>query len=185
MPESSPEGSRTQPPGELRIRRLDPADAADYREIRLAALKGDPDSFGSTYAAEAARPMSEFAERLTTSVVFAAYEGGRVVGIAGFKQHQGSRERHKAFVWGTYVLPSARRRGVARSLMAALLAAAGEVVEQLTLCVVKDNRGAIALYRELGFAVYGVEPRALKRSGSYDDELLMVRVLVNATSTAG
>jgi ribosomal protein S18 acetylase RimI-like enzyme len=166
------------------IRRLLPADADDYREIRLAALRGDADAFGSTYEAEAARPMSEFAQRLSTSVVFAAYAGGQVIGMAGFKRHEGARNSHKAFVWGTYVRPELRRRGVARGLMQTVLEAAGGLVEQLTLCVVKDNPAAIALYRELGFEIYGIEPRALKGAAGYADEVLMVRFL-SGTSTAG
>jgi hypothetical protein len=34
----------------LKIRRLTASDAADYRAIRLAALKSAPEAFGSTYA---------------------------------------------------------------------------------------------------------------------------------------
>jgi ribosomal protein S18 acetylase RimI-like enzyme len=161
----------------VQIRRLEAGDAADYRAIRLAALKGDADAFGSTFEAEADRPVSAFAERLRSSVVFGAYIDGRVIGMAGFKQQQGARERHKAFVWGTYVEPDRRRQGVAAALMAAVLAAAAEVVEQLTLCVVSDNAQAIALYRKLGFEIYGVEPRALKSGAGYTDEVLMMRRL--------
>jgi ribosomal protein S18 acetylase RimI-like enzyme len=162
---------------QLQIHRLSAADAADYRAIRLAALQQEPQAFGSTYEAEAGRPLSGFAERLSSSVVLGAYLDGRIVGMAGFKQQEGARERHKAFVWGTYVEPGMRRRGVAAALMAAVLEAATDVVEQLTLCVVKDNVEAIALYRKLGFEVYGVEPRALKRGSGYADEVLMMRRL--------
>jgi hypothetical protein len=83
----------------LQIRRLVAADAAVYRLIRLAALKGDPHAFGSTYVIEAQRPLEHFAERVASCVVLAAYLGGELVGMAGFKQHEGARDRHKAFVW--------------------------------------------------------------------------------------
>ena len=166
------------------IRRLCPADAGDYRTIRLAALQGDAAAFGSTWAAEAGRTLDEFAERLETSTVYAAYADGRIVGLAGFKPCEGARESHKAFVWGTYVRPEERRRGVARALMEAVLEAARGAVEQLTLAVVSGNAAAVSLYRGLGFEVYGTEPRALKSDDGYADEILMVRFLLTATKTA-
>jgi ribosomal protein S18 acetylase RimI-like enzyme len=165
--------------GQFQVRRLAPADAGDYRTIRLAALKGDREAFGSTYEAEVARPLTHFAERLATSVVHGAYADGNIIGMAGYKRQEGARDRHKAFVWGTYVRPDMRRQGVAQALMEALLQDAGGGVEQLTLCVVKDNAAAFTLYRSLGFEVYGVEPRALKSETGYADEVLMVRFLTN------
>ena len=161
----------------LEIRRLGAGDAADFRALRLAALKADPQAFGSTYEAEAGRSLAEFAERLGSSAVFAAYAGGRPVGMTAFKRRDGARERHKGFVWGTYVQADRRRSGVAGALMAALLEAAAAELELLTLCVVKENAAAIALYRKFGFEIYGIEPRALKDPGGYADEVLMVRVL--------
>jgi ribosomal protein S18 acetylase RimI-like enzyme len=168
----------------ITIRRLGAADAADYRSIRLAALKGAPEAFGSTYEAEAARPLAHFIERVTTCPVFGAYQGPHghnvIVGMVGYKREEGLRDRHKAFVWGTYVEPAARRRGVARALMEALLQDARREVEQLTLSVVHDNEAARTLYRTLGFEAYGVEPRALKSAAGYADELLMVCFLAPA-----
>ena len=166
------------------IRRLGPADAADYRLIRLAALQGDALAFGSTYAAESGRSLREFAQRLETSRVYGAYAEDRIVGMAGFKPYEGARERHKAFVWGTYVRPEERRRGAARALMEAVLEDARGSVEQLVLAVVSDNAAAVALYRELGFEVYGTEPRALKNDDAYADEILMVRFLLTARRNA-
>lgn len=68
--------------------------------------------------------------------------------------------------------------------MEAVLEAAHGAVEQLTLAVVSGNAGAVALYRRLGFEIYGTEPRALKSDDGYADEILMVRFLLTATRTA-
>jgi ribosomal protein S18 acetylase RimI-like enzyme len=164
-------------PSSIAIRQLTPADAADYRTIRLAALQGAPEAFGSTYAAEAGLPLQAFADRLATSVVLGAYDGARVVGTVGFKAQTGAKDAHKGFVWGFYVAPQARGRGVGRALMDGIVAAATGRVEQLTLSVVRTNAAALALYAQCGFTPYGVEPRALKSAQGYADEVLMVRFL--------
>lgn len=164
-------------PCNIAIRQLTPADAADYRAIRLAALQAEPEAFGSTYAAEAGLALQDFADRLATSVVLGAYDGTCIVGMAGFKAQTGARFAHKGFVWGFYVAPQTRGCGVGAALMHGIVAAATGRVEQLTLSVVRTNTAALALYERCGFTTYGVEPRALKSAQGYADEVLMVRFL--------
>ncbi|KHK57379.1 GCN5 family acetyltransferase [Ralstonia sp. A12] len=159
------------------VRQLALADAADYRAIRLAALQDSPEAFGSTYEAEAGLPLAAFAQRLTTTTVLGAYDGARIVGMVGFKQQTGAKDAHKGFVWGFYVAPEVRGRGVGTALVDGIVAAATGVVEQLTLSVVHTNAAALALYQRCGFDTYGIEPRALKSAAGYADEVLMVRFL--------
>jgi ribosomal protein S18 acetylase RimI-like enzyme len=156
------------------IRHLIPADAADYRAIRLAALQNAPEAFGSTYESEAARPMSGWEERLAAPGAFGAYIGEEIVGMARFVQDAGSaKERHKGSVYAMYVAPQARGQGIGSALLVALIAHACVVVEQLRLGVVDTNMSAIRLYQRHGFEIYGTEMRALKTSTGYSDELLM------------
>lgn len=157
----------------FRIARLRPSDAEAFRTIRLAALKTTPEAFGSTYEIEAARPVSAFADGLSASVVFGAFVDQRIVGMAGLKQEAGPKVSHKAVIWGFYVEPDWQGRGAGSALLAALIEMARDVVEQLTLTVVEGNDAAIALYTKFGFAAYGVEPRALKTSAGYINEVLM------------
>jgi ribosomal protein S18 acetylase RimI-like enzyme len=161
----------------IEIRRLGLSDVEDYRVMRLAALQTEPDAFASVYAVEASRPMTDFAERVASSVVLGAYDTGRIVGLIGLKQEPRPKHSHKGLVWGFYVERAWRHQGVGSALIAALIEAARDVVEQLTLTVVRENKAAIALYDRFGFTAYGVEPRALKTSEGYTDQVLMALLL--------
>ena len=48
----------------LRIRRLEVADAALFRDIRLEALQKNPEAFGGTFEHESAQPLAWFAQGL-------------------------------------------------------------------------------------------------------------------------
>ena len=161
----------------LSVRRLAAADVEDFRAIRLAALQDAPDAFGSTYEREVRRPLVAFGERLAGSMVFAAYAGAAIVGMAGLMSETGQKERHKGFFWGMYVRPEARRLGAASAIVEAMLASTPERMEQITLSVVSGNTAAQAFYEKFGFTVYGVEPRSMKTGARYLDEVLMVRFL--------
>jgi ribosomal protein S18 acetylase RimI-like enzyme len=161
----------------LTVRRLSATDAADFRLIRLAALDNAPEMFGSTLETEAAWPVSDFAGRLETAIVFGAYLDGRIVGMAGFRREPNQKTSHKGFLWGMYVAPVARGQGAGAALITLLLETAAPLVEQIRLSVVTSNTTAIALYERMGFRAYGTEPRALKSAAGYEDEVLMVRFM--------
>lgn len=167
------------------IRRLDAVDAADYRTIRLDALKRNPEAFGSTYEIEQARPIADFEQRLIDTIVFGAYVAGNIVGMAGLRRQTGQKDAHKGYVWGFYVQSDYRGAGVGSALLHNLIQVAQTRVEQLTLSIVKGNDPAAALYQKFGFQPYGVEPRALKTPDGYEDEIHMIKFLNNANQHTG
>ena len=161
------------------IRILTPGDAAAYQALRLHGLRESPAAFGSTYESEVDTPPEQIAERLARgaeNVIFGAFDDdGRLVGLAGL----GRQTRHRAGVWGMYVAPEARARGVGRALMEALIAHARTLpgLERLTLGVEAGNEAARALYHSFGFVTYGTEPQAYKLDGEYwDSELMSLRL---------
>ena len=162
---------------QIQIRRLAPADAALYREIRLEALRCNPEAFGSTFEAENARPLTFFSERIGGSKVFGAFHDSKLVGIAGLLIAQGQKEAHKGRLVGMYVRPSARRAGVGRRLVETIVESARHSLELIQLAVVSDNEPARRLYARLGFVEYGLEKKALKQDGHYYDEVLMAKDL--------
>jgi RimJ/RimL family protein N-acetyltransferase len=159
------------------IRALGPEDADVFRDLRLEALRLSPEAFGSTYEVESARPPEFFVQRLAGSTVFGGFVGDTLLGMAGFRQEEGLKDRHKAMLWGLYVRPAARGTGLSRELVDAVLDHARGRVEQVMLAVVADNAAAHRLYAAAGFVQYGLQPAALKQDGRYYDERLMVAML--------
>jgi len=165
---------------DLQIRRLETADSALYRDIRLEALKQNPEAFGSTFEKENEKAPSWFESALSRSDIFGAFLDGTLAGVAGYFTHGGPKQAHKGVLWGMYVRPVARSSGLGRRLIEAILDHAHERVEAIQLTVVSEHEGARRLYSTLGFVEYGLEKRALKQNGRYYDEVLMIKFLQNS-----
>src|SRR5208283_1417529 len=135
----------------IHIRRLAPSEGAAYREIRLEALRLNPEAFGSTFEAESVRPLEHFSERVESCPVFGAFRGGEIVGMAGFLGREGPKDAHKGYLWGMYVRIDVRNAGVGRKLAQAVIDYARQHVEILQLDVVSENEAARRLYATLGF----------------------------------
>lgn len=161
----------------IQIRRLAPADAVLYRDIRLEALRCNPEAYGSTFEAENARPLTWFSDRLSHSNAFGAFHDSVLVGIAELFIGEGEKEAHKGLLRGMYVRPSSRKAGVGRRLVETIIDFARKRVELIQLAVVSDNEQARRLYANFGFLEYGIEKNALKQDGRYYDEVLMVKDL--------
>ena len=158
----------------ITIRQLLPADAEAYRSLRLSGLEESPEAFGSDFANESASPLEVFAKTLATLYVAGAFDGDRLVAVTGFRPLDREKTRHRGDIWGVYVAPEARGKGVGRRILEHILDHARGRVQQVHLSVTTTNAPAVALYEHLGFIRYGTEPRALLVNGRYLDEHLMV-----------
>lgn len=162
----------------LDIRPLSAADAAAFRQIRLQAISDSPTAVWPTYEEEAGRTIEEIEARIQrteTQIVFGAFVGMRLAGIAGLRREPLGQVRHKAVLWGVFVSPDQRREGLARKLFSRVVShARDEGVLQIQLCVNAQNTRARNLYRSLGFVTFGVEPRAMRVGDAYFDEEHMV-----------
>jgi len=163
---------------DVQIRPLTSTDAASYRDIRLAGIENSPEAFDSAFEEESVQPLAWYCDRLERSRVFGAFRSMELLGIAGFVRHKGEKEAHKGLLWGMYVRPDARKDGVGRRLMEAVIEFARQRVEVIHLAVVSDSVAARRLYARLGFFEYGIERNSLKQSGQYYDAILMALNLV-------
>lgn len=165
------------------LRILTENDAAEFRAFRLRALEESPQSFEESAQEFRASPVEVTAQRLRRSsddnFVLGAFVDGRLAGTAGFFRYQGQKTRHKGRVWGVFVDPQFRRRGIGRAIMLELVARLRKTgdLHQVSLGVAATQLSAIALYESIGFARYGLERRALRIDGEYVDEEYRVLML--------
>lgn len=161
-------------PRRVRIRRLQAGDAALWRDLRLEALANHPEAYGSTHDDWAGRPLTDFADRLTSGRVFGAFVGGALVGSAALDPDglgQGA-------LTAVYVQGSHRGKGIARRLLKTVIRAARrDGMTGLVLSVAEDNQRARRLYLAAGFRDAGQEPRALARNGQLLDVTRMQKDL--------
>ncbi|HWO75390.1 MAG TPA: GNAT family N-acetyltransferase [Bacillus sp. (in: firmicutes)] len=165
----------------MEIRRLTPFDAEIYREVRLEALKLNPEAFSTRYEDEIKRPIKVYQERFRSNLSFTlgAFVDEKLVGTVTVVREQHLKLQHRVQVVAMYVKPTVRGKGIGKALMneAVQKTREWEGVEQIHLTVVSSNESARNLYLSLGFQVCGSEKQAMKLGDTYWDEERMVLFL--------
>lgn len=165
----------------MEIRALTEADADAFRRVRLRALREHPEAFRR--APEEADSLETLKRRLGTAgrggeeFVLGAFDAGDLVGIVGCRREDGVKCRHVAVIWGMYVTPEARGRGVGRRLLEHAVARARHwpAMDHLWLSVVTTQAPARRLYAACGFRVIGLHPRTIRvGERGYDEELMVL-----------
>ena len=157
----------------MEIRCLSPSDAVAFRALRLEALRSAPEAFGASYAETLLRTEADFADGIATAApgaIFGAFEGEAMVGSAGLMVPGTEKQRHKGVLWGVYVQPAFRGRGISRGLVEAVIEQARQGLAILQTSVVVGNDVARNTYISCGFVVTGLEPKALSVNGVFLDQ---------------
>ena len=170
----------------MEIRTLTPADASAFVTLRLRGLRECPEAFASSYEEEASTPLIEVELRLQPrkdSVIFGAFEEETLCALVGLQREGLVKLAHKAFIWGVYVAPEFRGRGVGARILTHVLHHSATVLgtRQVNLGVNTKNTAAVSLYEKIGFVEYGLERGFLLVGGELHDEYQMV---CHAPSTA-
>lgn len=164
------------------LRQLGAADAEAFSALRREVTADNPVPMGLTLDEELTRPLEGFRDQLSypePNAAFGAFVGPELVGSAAVAwPSKFPSSRHKVTLWGTFVSPRYRRRGLARALVAKAIAhAKANGVRRINLTVFVPNEPAVCLYRSLGFVACGAEPEAVQIAGAYYDGQFMSLLL--------
>ncbi|MCL8027336.1 GNAT family N-acetyltransferase [Nocardioides bruguierae] len=149
-------------------------DWSAFRDVRLRALRDAPHAFGTTLAKAEANPEQVWRERVRGPGPLLLARASRMdppVGMAGLFVPP---EQEQCFVWGVWVAPEVRGRGLAETLTRRLLALA-PAERDVVLHVTEGNDVARRLYERLGFETTGVVEPLREGSALVVHEMLRLR----------
>lgn len=148
------------------IRALTAEDLDAYVALRREALLDTPLAFAASPGddfASSAEALRESMKKAPDWMLFGAFEE-RLIGSVGLFRDRHLKAAHKMHVWGMYVTPAHRGRGVAAALLAAAIAHARTVpgIDWIHLGVSEAAAAARRVYERAGFTIWGTEPDALR-----------------------
>jgi RimJ/RimL family protein N-acetyltransferase len=149
------------------IRALTEDDLDAYVTLRREALLDAPLAFAASPEDDFASSQTELARQMKKApdwVIFGAFAEG-LIGTVGLIRDRHLKAAHKMHLWGMYVTPAARGKGVAAELLQAAIdhARATEGIEWIFLGVTAAAPAARRLYERAGFEIWGTEPDALRQ----------------------
>jgi len=154
--------------------RADEAD--DLFRLRLRALACDPNAFDQTVQDAQEKGAGPLAEMVASSVAgrdlaLVADDGGGLVGLVLVTHSRRPRSQHRARLWGMWVAPEARSRGVGGELVGGAVDwCRRRGIEMVDLWVVTDHVAAIRVYQRAGFRVCGTTRDGMRWQGRPQDE---------------
>lgn len=153
----------------MQIRHVADDDAEDYLTLRRESLLDSPLAFSASPGDDFMSTPDALRGLLRTApdwIIVGAFDR-TLIGAAGIFRVKRLKAAHLAWLWGMYVTPSHRGRGVAAQILAAAIAHSRSLpgVASVRLSVTTATPGARRLYERAGFVFWGNEPDALRHDG--------------------
>ena len=147
------------------------------KQLRLEALRNNPEAFATSYEDALSYPDDMWIKRMETaferdrSIALYVEVDGVLVGMVGAGWSDRRKTRHVAEVYAVYVKPTHRGRGIGAVLMRRMLdeLKALPQIKKVKLGVTASNEAAVTLYLRLGFEIVGRAKHALQVNGRYYD----------------
>jgi ribosomal protein S18 acetylase RimI-like enzyme len=164
------------------IRSICETEVAEFKALRLEALRTSPEAFGTDFEEDSRHPDSTWVERVRKAVhdsdgsIVVADAGTELAGMVGVYRNQGAKCRHAAGIWGVFVRPQYRGQKLGqRMIESAMQWCRSREIRIVRLTVAVHNAPAIKCYETCGFSMSGTSPEEIRVGDKYFDELLMWR----------
>ena len=147
------------------IRVLEANDAEELFQLRRQALEESPRAFLASSSDDIASSVESVRELLcrgAESPVFGACNA-QIVGMLGLYRDRHLKAAHKVYLWGMYVRPDSRGKGLGLQLVDAAIGHARslEGVRLVHVSVSEIAEEAKRLYERAGFETWGIEPDSI------------------------
>ena len=149
----------------------------DYRDLRLEALKQDPNAFGSSYEEEVILSKDVWEKRIK-DVLF-ALSNNKPIGMIVFIFDKKMKTKHIANIYGVYVKKEYRGLGIGSKL---IKSAISKIMKNKTIIKIKlkvnpKQKAAVNLYMKFGFTVAGRLKKELIVNSRFYDDLIMEKII--------
>lgn len=160
----------------------------EYKEIRVEAIKTNPEAFANILQDVLSDPDKKWQGFLELSkkldgelMLFALDDSDQVIGMLGAYWVQKPKLKHIGNVFGVFVKPEFRGKGIGTNMLMELIKELRKVpqLKKLKLEVVADEIPAIKLYKKVGFKEIGISKEDLfqPETNTYSDLLIMEMAL--------
>jgi RimJ/RimL family protein N-acetyltransferase len=149
----------------------------DYRDLRLEALKNEPQAFSSSYEEE--QLIAETVWRTRIENALFAIENGKLVSMAGFIRYNHIKTNHVCEIFGVYVRPEYRGKGIGKQLISTVIKEIKNIkgIKKIRIGVNPTQKAAEHIYLKLGFEPVGLLKKDMQVNGKFYDELWMEKHL--------
>ncbi len=161
---------------EITVRVLTEEDWEQYRSVRLSALKESPEAFVATHEQEREYDDQLWRDRMNRSERLLAEVDEDSVGVASLGTVEGESGTELAELFGLWVAPAWRGRGVAAKLVkAAAEHARNRGLGHLAYWVGTDNGRAVAFASSFGFRpTDSRRPMRVRSEEDGEEEIAMI-----------
>jgi len=149
-----------------------------FINLRLEALKTEPNNFLSTFEEEIKYSNLDWQQKLKNSFWFGFFQENNLIAMISFEIAKKNKINHTAEIGSLYIKHSHRNLGIATKLIKFVeYFAKQKNILQIYLGCNFNNKIAINLYEKLGYKIIAIRPNFAKIKNEYVDDVIMLKIL--------